>query len=41
VDRTAAAGDTLFVSDIVLCETVRVLAGSYSIPKPIIVGTLR
>ena len=41
VDRTAAAGDTLFVSDIVLCETVWVLAGSYEIPKAAIVETMR
>ena len=41
IGRTVAAGETLFVSDIVLCETVWVLAGSYRVARSIIATTLR
>jgi predicted nucleic-acid-binding protein len=40
-ERVAATRDTLFVSHIVVCEMVWVLAGSYEIPKPVIVETVR
>lgn len=41
VDRAIAAGEPLFVSDLVLCETVWVLAGSYLVPRAEIGATLR
>lgn len=41
IERAVAAGDELFVSDVVLCETVWVLAGSYKVTRSVIVATLR
>jgi predicted nucleic-acid-binding protein len=41
IERTVAAGDELFVSDIVLCETAWVLAGSYKVARATIAVTLR
>lgn len=41
VDRAIAAGETIFVSDIVLCETVWVLAGSYRVARAAIATALR
>lgn len=41
IDRAAAAGDALFVSDIVLCEIVWVLRGAYKVARATIVTTLR
>ena len=41
VNRVIADGDTLFVSDVVLCETVWVLSGSYRVGRPEIAGVLR
>jgi predicted nucleic-acid-binding protein len=41
VERTVAAGRSLFVSDVVLCEVVWVLASCYRVSTSEIVGTLR
>jgi predicted nucleic-acid-binding protein len=41
IDRTITEGDALFVSDVVLCEVVWVLAGSYRVPRPEIATVLR
>lgn len=41
VDRAIGAGEALFVSDVVLCEFVWVLGGSYRVPRVTIVVTLR
>jgi predicted nucleic-acid-binding protein len=41
VERAISVGDALFVSDIVLCETVWVLSGSYRIARAEIGATLR
>jgi len=41
IKRVVDADGTLFVSDIVLCETVWVLAGSYRIPRAEIASALR
>ena len=41
VNQVAAEDDRLFVSDVVLCETVWVLAGSYGISKAAIIDTMR
>lgn len=41
VERAVAADEPLFVSDIVLCETVWVLAGSYRVPRAEILAVLR
>jgi predicted nucleic-acid-binding protein len=41
IERASRAGDALFVSDVVLCEVVWVLAASYRVPRPTIVATLQ
>jgi predicted nucleic-acid-binding protein len=41
IGRAVSAGAALFVSDVVLCETVWVLAGGYRVPRAEIVATLR
>lgn len=41
IDRVASRDETLFVSDVALCETVWVLAGSYRLPRVEIATTLR
>ncbi|HEX5437264.1 MAG TPA: type II toxin-antitoxin system VapC family toxin [Gemmatimonadaceae bacterium] len=41
VERAVAADEPLFVSDVVLCETVWVLAGSYRVPRADILAVLR
>ena len=41
VNRVIAAGDTLFVSDVVVCETVWVLSGSYDMGRQEIARVLR
>lgn len=41
VERVVGAGDTLFVSDVVLRETVWVLSVSYRVPRDRIAATLR
>ncbi|MGH7717247.1 MAG: PIN domain-containing protein [Gemmatimonadaceae bacterium] len=41
VDRAIASDDALFISDVVLCETVWVLAGSYRVARSQIATTLR
>ena len=41
IDRAVAKGEELFVSDIVLCETAWVLAGSYKVSRAVIATTLR
>jgi len=41
VERVIAAGDSLYVSDVVLCELVWVLTVSYRVPRSTIVTTLR
>ena len=33
VERTTARGEALFVSDVVICETVSVLLGSYGVSR--------
>ena len=33
VDRAAAANEILFVSDVVICDTVRVLISAYQVPR--------
>ena len=39
-ERARAKGEAVFVSDVVLCELVWVLARRYGIPRPTIVATL-
>jgi predicted nucleic-acid-binding protein len=41
VERAVAADEPLFVSDLVLCETVWVLSGSYRVPRAEIIALLR
>ena len=41
IERAVAAGEELFVPDLVLCETVWVLAASYKVARAAIVATLR
>jgi predicted nucleic-acid-binding protein len=41
IDRVVADGDTLFVSDVVVCETVWVMSVSYHIGRKEIAGILR
>ena len=41
IEETISRGEGLFVSDIVLCETVWVLTASYRVKKPAVVGILR
>ncbi len=41
IERTIDAGETLFISDIVVCETVWVLAAAYKVPRDEIGGVLR
>jgi predicted nucleic-acid-binding protein len=41
VERAVAADEPLFVSDLVLCETVWVLSGSYRVPRSEIIALLR
>lgn len=41
IDHAVDVGDEIFVSDIVLCETVWVLSGSYRVARPTIVDALR
>lgn len=41
IERAIAAGEAIFVSDIVLCETVWVLAVSYRVVRGTIATTLR
>jgi predicted nucleic-acid-binding protein len=40
IDRAAAKGEELFVSDVVLCETAWVLAGSYKVTRAAIAAIL-
>ncbi|MEO8620638.1 MAG: type II toxin-antitoxin system VapC family toxin [bacterium] len=41
VDRVTGDGDTLFISDVVVCETVWVMSVSYSVGRTEIAGVLR
>ena len=41
VNRVLAAGDTLYVSDVVVCETVWVLSASYDVGRQEIARVLR
>ena len=41
IEHTIDSGDALFVADVVLCETVWVLAGSYHVSRVEITKTLR
>ncbi len=41
IDRVVKDGDTLFVSDVVVCETVWVMSVSYHIGRKEIAGVLR
>lgn len=41
IDRVVKDGDTLFVSDVVVCETVWVMSISYDIRRKEIAGVLR
>ncbi len=41
IERAVSSGDALFISEVVLCETVWVLSGSYRIGRARIVATLR
>jgi predicted nucleic-acid-binding protein len=41
IGRAVSSGKTLFVSDVVLCETVWVLVGSYGVARTEIATTLR
>lgn len=41
IERAIDAGDALYVSDIVLCETIWVLAGSYRVSRSAIGATVR
>lgn len=41
VDRIVEGGDTLFLSDVVVCETVWVMSVSYKIGRKEIAGVLR
>ena len=41
IERAAAAGESLFVSDVVVCEVVWVLGTAYRVPRAQIASTLR
>ncbi|MEP7002372.1 MAG: type II toxin-antitoxin system VapC family toxin [bacterium] len=41
IDRVIADGDTLFISDLVVCETVSVMSVSYNVGRTVIAGVLR
>lgn len=41
VERAVAADESLYISDIVLCETVWVLGSNYRVPRDQIASTLR
>ena len=41
IERVVAAGESLFVSDVVLCELVWVLTASYHVPRATVATTLR
>lgn len=41
LERATAGGEVVFVSDVVLCETVWVLTASYQVPRATIIVTLR
>ncbi len=41
IDRAVAKGEAIFVSDLVLCETAWVLAGSYKVKRTAIAALLR
>lgn len=41
IEETLSAGEGLFVSDIVLCETVWVLTAAYRVKRPAVISILR